>query len=136
MATKDKILDDLNFVTDRISTQVRTLALGVLAFIWGIIISDSQMAKSISEPLSAQLLGIAGGALLTMLLDFLQYIAAYKSTVRVLAAIEKVGASEGTYDYRSWEFRLRRFFFWSKVCILTLTVLALLRILAWRFVGM
>src|SRR5437016_144779 len=130
MATKDKILDDLNFVTDRISTQVRTLALGVLGFVWGIIISDSQIAKSIAQPLNAQLLGIAGGALLTMLLDFLQYVAGYVNTASVLTAIERINATEGSYDYKSWGFRLRRFLFWSKVCVLTVTVLALLRILA------
>src|SRR6266566_3397822 len=111
MATKEKILDDLNFITDRISTQVRTLALGVLGFIWGIIISDSPIAKSIAEPLHAQLLGIAGGALLTMFLDFSQYVAGYESTVSVLAVMEKTHAAEGAYNYRSWWFRFRTFFF-------------------------
>lgn len=136
MATKEKIIGDLDFVTDRLSTQVRTLALGVLAFIWGIIISDSQTAKSIAEPLRAQLLGIAGGAILTMLLDFLQYVAGYLNTASVLAEIEKIKATEGTYDYGSWGFRFRRFFFWSKMTVITITVLALLRILVWRFLGM
>lgn len=135
MATKDKILDDLDFVSDRISTQVRLLGLGVLAFVWGIIISDSQVAKSIIQPLSSQLLGIAGGALLTLLLDFLQYIAGYLNTASVLNKMEKQKATEATYNYQSLGFRFRRFFFWSKVCVLTVTVLALLRILAWRFVG-
>jgi hypothetical protein len=133
MATKEKIIDDLNFVTDRISTQVRTLALGVLAFIWGIVISDSEMAKSIAQPANAQLLGIAGGAVLTMLLDFFQYIPGFINTRNLLSKMERTKATEGTYDYSSWGFRLRNFFFWGKVVVLTITVLGLLRILAWRF---
>lgn len=135
MATKEKIIDDLNFVTDRLSTQVRTLALGVLTFVWGIIISDSELAKSIAQPLNSQLLGIAGGAILTMLLDFLQYVAGYLNTARLLTGVERAGATEGTYNYHSWGFRFRRFFFWTKVGVVIITVLALLRILAWRFLN-
>ena len=40
MPPKDKVIDNLNWLSDRISTQTRTLGIGLLAITWGIMIGQ------------------------------------------------------------------------------------------------
>jgi len=129
MATKKDIIADLDAVTDKLSSQVRTTAVAVLALTWGLLIGDSPAAQAISLQLKPSLVLLGGASVSVLFLDFLQYFAGYFSTMNVLREIERTGIDEGQYDYRSLFHRLRRFFFWAKQIALILTVIVLLTVL-------
>ena len=48
MVSKKQVVEELNFITERLSTQVRTTAFGALVFAWGLLIGDSRAAHSVS----------------------------------------------------------------------------------------
>ena len=80
MASKSDITEDLNFLTDRLSTQVRTTALGVLVFSWGLLMGESTVARSLAAQLKRDLVAVAALAVLAMLCDILQYLFGYWNT--------------------------------------------------------
>lgn len=73
------------WVSDRLSTQVRTVAIGTLAVAWGLIVSPPMSIKMHPRAL----LGVAGLALLTLVADLLQYTFGYMNTTRLLNRMEK-----------------------------------------------
>jgi hypothetical protein len=119
MASKSNITGDLDFLTDRLSTQVRTTALGVLVFSWGLLMGESTVAKSLAAQLKWDLVAIAALAVLAMLFDILQYLFGYWNTRKVLSAMEAAGKTEASYDYSSCLYRLRSFFFAAKMVAMT-----------------
>jgi hypothetical protein len=123
MASKTDILKELAFVTDRLSTQVRSVALGVLAFSWGLIVSDSRVAQDLRELLIKNLVGIGAAAIVVMLFDFLQYLAGYSNTMKAYKEMASSGTDHAEYDEASKSFKLRKFFFYAKMVSVTLTVL-------------
>jgi hypothetical protein len=126
MVIKKDILTALDDVTDKLSSQVRTTALGVLALSWGLLVGDSPAAKAISADFRAILVVLGGASVAVLFLDFLQYFAGYFSTKRVLDEVEDKGEDQGEYDSSSLAYQLRRFFFWAKQFALMLTVVTLL----------
>jgi hypothetical protein len=129
MASEADILADLNFVTDRLSTQVRTIAFGALAFSWGILIGDSASAKNLTAQLKWHLVGVCAAAVFTLFIDFAQYCAAYKETRTVYLAAQGDPKHEAQFDEGSLYFRRRNFFFFAKLAALSTTVFWLLIIL-------
>lgn len=129
MAKKSEIVEQLNAVTDKISTQVRSVALGVLALSWGLFIGESEVAKSVASQLKWHLLLVGAAAVLVMFLDFLQYVSGYLNVRALLAQMEQKKVDEGQYDYGSRTYRLRLFFFGAKQVVLAVTVLWLLVVL-------
>jgi uncharacterized membrane protein len=114
MAAKDKIIADLDFITDRISTQVRTVSLSVMATVWLFAVGGKDTPVLPKAP-DKNLLLIAGGlCLLALLVDYLQYVAGYLGTRKILAAGEKAGQTDFKYDYGAWTYRLRTVLFWLK----------------------
>jgi len=128
MAKKERIVDDLQRLTDRISTQVRTVAIGILAISWGVIVGQPQIVGSDSESLRKHLAFIGLVALAVMICDFLQYLFGYLSTKKVLLKMEKEKADEAKYDYAAPTYRLAYFFFWFKQ-------VSLLIACAWLFIA-
>jgi hypothetical protein len=136
MPSKQDVISQLNAVTDKLSDRARTTALGVLALTWGLFIGDSAAARAITVHLKVGLLLLGAGAMLVLFLDFLQYFFGYFSTRRVLEQIESENTNEGSYDYDSWFWRLRLFFFWAKQAVLIFTVVLLLVLLGrWAIDG-
>ncbi|MGC2743821.1 MAG: hypothetical protein WA672_11580, partial [Candidatus Angelobacter sp.] len=88
MANQKDVLERLHFITDRLSTQVRTLGLGILVVTWGIFIGDSPTARDMSHGLKVPLLLAGAGSILAMLLDFLQYVAGYLDAQTTLRTLE------------------------------------------------
>src|SRR5690242_3693329 len=107
MATKQAILDEKNFLSDRISTQVRTVALSLLAAIWLFLVPGKDAPVLPSHPNHNALL--LGGllCLLCLICDYVQYMFGYIGTK---AALEKGPGTDGvTYGYDtkgfSWQAR-------------------------------
>ncbi len=126
MASKADILKELDFVTDKLSTQVRTTALGALVFAWGLLVGESSVARSVAGQLKWHLVGVGAVAILTMFLDFLQYLAGYTNALSAYRAMEAAKKTEGQFDENSFSYRLRKFFFYGKSLGLMVTVIWLL----------
>lgn len=121
---KSKIQDELNFVSDKLSAQVRTTALGALALSWGLLVGESQTAKAVASDLRWHLLAVGSLAVLTLFLDFLQYFAGYLNARHAFKSVvvDASGREVGQYDDTTWSYRLRRFFFYAKMIVLTIGV--------------
>jgi hypothetical protein len=70
----ESIKADADFVTDRLSSQVRSLAFGTLGVIWASLIAKDS-ALHLDKGLS---IWVALLAVSTLFLDFLQYVVAYQ----------------------------------------------------------
>jgi|SRR5579872_7517910 len=126
MATKTEIIAELNFVTETLSTQVRTTALGALALSWGLLIGESKTAQALSAQLKWHLVWVGALAVLALFCDFLQYVAGYKNTRTVYKKMQSAGKNEGSYDETSFWFRVRVIFFYTKMIVLSVAVVWLL----------
>ena len=129
MASKQDILKEKEFLSDRISTQVRTVALGLLGITWGLLIGKSDVAVEIASSIGKNLMAIGGIAIFTMFLDFLQYFFGYWYTNNLIKEMEKANEKEGNYRYSDLKYRLRIFMFWSKQISLIAGVLWLFVVL-------
>ena len=109
-------IDDLNFASDRIGEQTRTIALGVLAVVW-LFLAGGDDAPALQAPPSGPVLILAGGlCFASIVADYLQYLAAYRLSRELLNAAESASGEQPVsgYDHTSWLFRARVAFFWLK----------------------
>jgi hypothetical protein len=125
---KSKIQDELNFLSDKLSSQVRTTALGTLVLSWGLLIGESPTAKAVASNLGWNLLAVGGLAVLAVFFDFLQYLAGYLNARKAFKNVVKDtnGNEVGQYDDKALSYRLRRFFFFAKMIVLAIEVTWLL----------
>src|SRR6266705_2568940 len=98
MATKVEVIQELGRMSDKLSSQVRTTAIAVLALSWGLLIGDSSISRTISVQSRSSLILLGGLSLLVLFLDFLQYSAGYFGTNHVLDEMESSGATSGQWD--------------------------------------
>lgn len=112
MAVKvPEVSQEAQWLSDRLSVQVRWVAVGILAFVWGLIISPPrELAISQRLVLSAGLLAIAA-----LLVDLLQYVVGYVYTIRILRRMER--GAEASYNRRHLLYRLRHYCFVAKQII-------------------
>ena len=123
------LYEELQFVSDRISTQVRTIALSILAFSW-LILAGSKDAAAITQrfdPWMAILTGVLAFA--ALIFDYLQYFFGYLNADATRSKAEKKNQQEIEYDYSDARYVLRIVMFWLKqaaivaaVCLLGVTV--------------
>jgi hypothetical protein len=108
------VLEDQNFNSDRLSQQVRLIALGLLAVVWALLITTQ-----VQVPLSRRgLIMVACLAILAMLFDLVQYAIGYESSRRTYEAIEH-GTARG-YPRKSALYQARQAFFWAKQIVVML----------------
>lgn len=108
------IYERLDFASDRLSTQIRTLTLGVLALVW-LFLSGGKDAPALKlKAGNKQLLAIAGLCVLTFLIDAVQYWASYLSSNAVRQAAESRDQKEAEYDESSFMRQLQQGCFWAK----------------------
>ena len=89
MANKKNILKEKDFHSEKISTQVRTVALGLLITIWGFLIGQSKTTFTINASLKNCLLWIGLLSLVVLFFDFLQYLFGYLNNSYLMHKIEK-----------------------------------------------
>lgn len=131
MVRRETVLKELDVLTDQLSTQVRTTAFAALVFAWGLLVGDSAVVRSIAGQLEWHLVAVGAMAVLTMFLDFAQYLAGYVNVLSLYRTMETTKAEEGQYDTRSRSFRLRLALFYLKMISLGVTVLWLLCVLGY-----
>lgn len=118
MPAKSKIVEELQWLSDRISAQVRAVGLGLLAITWGLLISQPQIAGPIPDGVKKNLLIVGVLALCSMVCDFLQYVVAYLNTKLLFSRMEREEIDKAEYDYKAVLYRLRSFFFGAKQIVL------------------
>ncbi len=131
MATKNNVLDRKKESSDKISAQVRTLGVGILALTWGLLASDSAIAKQMATTLRMPLLRAGTLAVLVILLDYMQYFFAHEVARLLLNQMERDGLNEGQYNYKSWPYRLMYWLFYGKQALLLLVTVYLLCNIGW-----
>jgi len=134
MTDKSDVIAEINFLTETLSTQVRTVALGVLVLTWGLLIGDSSFTAAIATDIKPQLLGIGLCAVASMFLDFLQYICGYLVSKGMLEKMEGKGNKETQYDYKAISYRLRLYLFNAKCWLLSATVVWLIAVLLYSLI--
>ena len=106
-----EIIEELRFISDRLSTQVRMVALGLLAITWTILVGESAFLRKLSEGLGKSLLLISVLSVFVLLIDFLQYVIGYIYVNKTLKAAEAKGLTETDFDPDSWLFKSRSILF-------------------------
>jgi len=129
------IYKDLDFATDRLSTQIRTLTLGVLALVWLFLSGGKDIPALKLRAGNRQLLAIAGLCVLTFLIDAVQYWALYRSANTVRREAEGHNRKEAEYDEASLVRRLQHGCFWAKQTTALLATIWLLLILLLSIAG-
>jgi hypothetical protein len=113
----------LEWLSDRISTQVRWFAVGVLALVWGLLVTPPVTLKLPPQAL----LVVALLAVSVLFFDFLQYAVGYLSAHRLHREIlETPGQSLAGFDRKDPWRRARFFFFWTKQVMAVLTFAGLI----------
>ena len=120
MASQEEVIfEDLNFATGRLSTVARQISLGVLAIVWALLVGESKVRAGIT---TAQLLGLSALSVITMLLDFFQYVASY-------IAGRKAMGEKGLYKKSWWSYRIRFWCFYAKLVACLFTASSFLMVL-------
>jgi hypothetical protein len=136
MVPKEEILKRKAFVSDRISTQVRTLSIGTLAFSWGLLIADSKTAESIADHLRVPLMLVAALSILALLFDFLQYSAAYANVDGLIQKMERLKEQQSEYDNKVFTYKVQTILFSAKQAAMTFACIVLVTAvgcdLVWR----
>jgi len=129
----NRIQEDLEFTSNNISTQTRTISLGILAVAWGLMIADTTITKEIWLENKKLLFGVFALSIFTLILDFFQNVVGYRLSKITLNRIEKrINYEEEvdcTYNNKSRLYRARIWLFWIKQCFLVANTLLIFTIL-------
>jgi hypothetical protein len=128
MATKEKLLEELNYLTEKISSLVWTLNVGVLGTTWSLLITTVPENVRFSV---RNAFWVFVPSLLSIVGELAQYLAGYLSAHRICEKLEQKGEEEFQYP-KDRLYYARRFFFWWKIVFTTLAVLILLYTLIWK----
>ncbi|HVV96492.1 MAG TPA: hypothetical protein VHC92_05085 [Rhodanobacteraceae bacterium] len=116
MTALEEISKQLDSVTDKISTQVRSVSLGVLAVAWLFLSGNKDVPDlpALSPTAkSEQFIAIAALCILALVADLAQYLCGYWNALVALEAIRQSGATSATYP-NDWRRKGRMFFFSAK----------------------
>lgn len=127
MASHKDILERRKEVTDKISTQVRTLAVSFVAIVWLFLVPSKEGSPVLPFPPDKTLLLFAGlAAVLAMTVDFLHYVAAYKVTNEVIKTEVPDKEAVYSYNYETGFYKAQVWCFWGKQALVAISFLLLL----------
>ena len=132
MADKEQVLEELSYLTSTISTQVRTISAGVLAFCWAFAL---QAQGDGSPPFTLGMDSIvlpAALSLIVLMLDLIQYLCGYILNRTALEILES--GENFSYNRRGFFYLGRVFSFYGKIilsisAVVWVTVITLSKIL-------
>jgi hypothetical protein len=114
MPTKKELCDDLDFMSDRLSTQTRTIALGLLAATWALLLSESPSAKTVASSLSIHLLLIGDVCVIALLIDYFHYVSGYFVDYELLKRMEANKLDSAQFEKSDLLYKLRKYCFYGK----------------------
>jgi hypothetical protein len=123
MATKKDLLADLNWLTEKISSQIWTLNLGTLATTWSLLIA-SKPSDTVSLT-TQNAIWILLPCLLSLICEMGQYLSGYQLARRLLLDLERSNKYEFKYPTDSYLYKMRRLLFIGKI-VLTVSAAAIL----------
>ncbi len=129
MPTLKEVIEDLNWICDRISTQVRTMSIGLLAITWGLLIGKPEISQPLPLWLKKNLLAIGILALVAMFSDFLQYFFGFWVVDNLRKSMEDKKQAEAEYDYGAISYKLRGFFFCVKLILVVIACIWFLAVI-------
>ncbi len=110
----EKITEELQFISNRISEQTRTISLSVLAITWLFLAGRNDAPVLPSMPNKSWLFVGGSLALAALLIDYFQYLFAYINSDQVRRKAEKANKKKTAYNYVSFLYILRIIAFWLK----------------------
>jgi len=125
MPRKEEVIQQMDWLSDRLSSQVRSVALGILALTWGLLIGADSIPGAINP---SHLLFVGLLAILAMSCDFLQYAAGYRNARRLYMEMRTTGAPEAGYPVDFYR-RCRDYLFAAKQWIVGLAAAWLIGLL-------
>jgi hypothetical protein len=131
--TKDDLIKDLDWVTQRVSDRVWSISAGTIAIALGYFVEG---AKKDGEPfLRPELVaGPAALALLSLICDLAQYVAANRLQRKLLARMEEAEENQMDYDPSDLMYVLRGLFYNLKMFLCFAGAIWLVVISGWRVI--
>lgn len=124
--TVQDTMAELTTLSDRISTQVRWFAGGVVALLWGLLVTPPAGIRVSS----AGLIAVGLLAVSVLFADFLQYSCGFMAVRRTHNTLLRVPDHVlSGYDTGDPRYVARTIFFWGKQILAVLTFLGLLAVL-------
>src|SRR5271166_6641824 len=121
MRTKDSLLKDLDWVTEKISSQVWTLNLGTLGTTWSLLV-----ASSLPQHLTTRnAIWVFVPCLISLLCEMGQYLSAYALGRMLLKDMGENNRTEFQYPKGNVLYKARELFFHAKI-VLTIAAAAIL----------
>jgi hypothetical protein len=131
MATKEDLVKELNWVTEKISSQVWTLNLGTLGTTWSLLIASGLPANIRFTTRDAIWIFVL--SLLSLLCEMAQYLSGFFLAKRLHDQIEQSGRTEFQYPTNSILYKARQFFFGWKIVLTIAAAVILVLTLAQKF---
>ena len=113
--TLEELDKQLDAYSDRISTQLRTLNLGILGIVWLFLVKQQDVEKIAMKIPEKGLICIALGCIFVLCLDLLQYVFGERTVDEAFERAEQSASKTAayhpdTFDYRAqlWCYTLKR----------------------------
>jgi hypothetical protein len=129
MVTKPELIQELNFLSDKLSERSRAIAAGVIAIWWAALMGD----KTPNGLVANALIGPVIAAATSIALDVLQYVVGYTLSRYVLDRIEREKLSEFKLNKNGFLFKLRELLFLAKQFAAMAAIIWLIIILVRKF---
>jgi len=113
-----EFIKERNFVTDRISTQVRIIGIGLLATTWSLLLGEVNSLRDTILQCRPHFIKIGTIAMIALALDYLQYLFSYLHIQKALSEMEIQGITETNYDYDDIRYKLSKGLFVGKQLVL------------------
>jgi hypothetical protein len=122
-----EILERKKEVSGQVSAQTRALALGMLAISWALLTTPYEPLLSMASHVNRSLiLGLAVCAVVVIVLDLLQYVAATSVAEKATQEAEKANHRTATYDNNSFAYKAQAYLYHAKFVLLIVAGLLLL----------
>jgi len=116
-----KIISEKNFITDRISTQVRIIAVGLLATTWSLLIGQVNIFINTLQYFRVHFILISIIAIIVLMFDFLQYECSYLNINKKIKLMNDKDLTKADYEEDNY-YKCSQFFFIAKKYILYIGV--------------
>jgi len=114
-----KIIEEAQFLSDRISAQVRLICCSILGVIWGFFISDVEIIKLLIKCYGKTFIFLIFLSIVILSIDYFQYLAGYLNASRLLNKLINNKSTEGNYDQESLGYKIRDACFrWKQILLL------------------
>jgi len=118
----ETILENARFFSDKISTQLRTISIGILSIAWLSISGNKEIPEKLRTLYQPSFWGIANLVILALFLDILHYIFGYLNS--------KNAIKNGYFDIESRIAKTQNILFWLKILPIAISCIWLTTILA------